>query len=43
MTRNGCPAVGASTCYDGIVADGRRLRIVLAEEHSVPVLVTAHW
>jgi hypothetical protein len=37
------PAVGPNTCYDGIVPDGRRLRVVLAEEHPVPVLVTAHW
>ena len=36
------PSVGRNTCYDGVV-DGRRLRVVLAEEHAVPVLVTAHW
>ncbi|MEZ4554063.1 MAG: DUF4258 domain-containing protein [Dehalococcoidia bacterium] len=36
------PSVGPNACYDGIVGD-RRLRIVIAEEHPVPVLVTAHW
>lgn len=36
------PSVGPNTCYDGIV-DGRRLRVVIAEEYAVPILVTAHW
>ena len=36
------PAIGPNTCYDGIV-NGRRLRVVVAEEHTIPVLVTAHW
>ncbi len=37
------PVIGANTCYDGITENGRRLRVVLAEEHAVPLLVTAHW
>jgi hypothetical protein len=37
------PVIGPNTCYDGIIQDGRRLRVVLAEEHAIPVLVTAHW
>jgi hypothetical protein len=36
------PAIGPNTCYDGIV-NGRRLRVVVAEEYSIPILVTAHW
>jgi len=36
------PAIGPNTCYDGLI-DGRHLRIVVAEEHVTPVLVTAHW
>ena len=36
------PAIGPNACYDAMI-DGRRLRVVLAEAHAVPVLVTAHW
>ncbi len=36
------PSIGPNTCYDGIV-DGRRLRVVVAEEHHIPYLITAHW
>ncbi len=36
------PSIGPSTCYDCIVG-GRRLRVVVAEEHHIPYLITAHW
>jgi len=35
------PSVGSNTCDDGIIP-GRRLRVVIAGEHVVPVVVTAH-
>jgi len=29
--------------YDGVVADGRRLVAIVADEHMPPVVVTAWW
>lgn len=42
LTVRGITEAMLDACYDGIV-DGRRLRVVDAEEHAAPILVTAHW
>lgn len=36
------PATSRNTRYDAMVGD-RRLCVIVAEEHSIPVVVTAFW
>ena len=37
------PFATSNTRYDGVVADGRRLVVILAERYEVPRVVTVWW
>ena len=37
------PFATSNTRYDGVVPDGRRLTVILAERYEVPRVVTVWW